>query len=116
MSYEPWDSFNLAVESNKYQEWTRTTAIYPKHRGVEYCALGLTSEVGEVCDKLKKSIRDKHPLDVEAVKKELGDVAYYLARTADELGIPLGAVFTSNIEKLESRKSRDVLTGSGDDR
>lgn len=111
-----WDTFVLNVEANRYQRWTRTTAIYPKHKGVEYCALGLASEVGEVCDKLKKSIRDQHALDVDAVKKELGDVAYYLARLADELGLTFGEVLASNIEKLESRKSRDVLTGSGDNR
>lgn len=116
MSYEPWDCFNLSVEANRFQEWTRSTAIYPKHRGVEYCALGLASEVGEVCDKLKKSIRDKTSLNIEAVKMELGDVLYYVARTADELGIHLGSVFTANIDKLEDRKARSVLTGSGDSR
>lgn len=114
--YEPWDCFNLSIEANRFQEWTRSTAIYPKHRGVEYCALGLASEVGEVCDKLKKSIRDKSALNIEAVKMELGDVLYYLARTADELGIPFGTVFTANIDKLEDRKARSVLSGSGDDR
>lgn len=111
-----WDDFNLVVELNRYQDWTATTAKYPRHKGVEYCALGLTSEAGEVCDKIKKAIRDGHAPDIQGITKELGDVVWYVARLADELGVDLGKVFVGNKLKLNDRKERNVLGGSGDER
>ncbi len=53
------------------------TAFYP--HGVNYPALGLAGEVGEVSELIKKSIRDNAPLDIQKLKLELGDVLWYLA-------------------------------------
>jgi NTP pyrophosphatase (non-canonical NTP hydrolase) len=48
--------------------------------------------------------------------KEVGDVLWYLARFADEIGYPLEVIAQENLDKLRSRSERGVLGGSGDDR
>lgn len=98
---------------NDYQFWTRQTAIYPPDNAVEYLALGLCSEAGEVAGKVKKRLRD-NSWDIEAVKAELGDVFYYLARICDELGISSEEILDLNYNKLSSRLARGTLRGSGD--
>ena len=54
--------------------------------------------------------------DADEVKKELGDVLWYLANLANDLGYSLSEIAENNIEKLESRKERGVIQGSGDNR
>jgi len=110
---------------NEYQLDTRSTAIYSKDKAFSYLILGLTSEAGEIAGKYKKVIRDyvNHE-DLEDMgtewKKdfvsELGDVLWYVARIADELDISLSEVAEGNISKLLDRKSRGVISGSGDNR
>lgn len=110
------DMFSILSGANEYQAFTRTTAKYPRHKGVEYCLYGLVSEVGEVADKLKKPIRDGYSIDPNAISKEIGDVVWYCARLADELGVDFGKILWDNMEKLTSRNERNVISGSGDDR
>jgi NTP pyrophosphatase (non-canonical NTP hydrolase) len=98
-----------------YQEFSRTTAIYPKDRALDYLGLGLASEAGEVAGKLKKRIRD-NGLDVMATVDEIGDVFWYLARLCDELGFSAEDVLFRNMKKLSDRKERNVLSGNGDKR
>lgn len=105
----------------EYQEKTALTAIYPKGvLGFIYCALALGGESGEIQEKVKKIIRDKagmvSPTDVEEIKKELGDVLWYISQLSSELGISLDDVATTNIEKLSKRKSDGKIHGSGDNR
>jgi len=104
----------------EYQEFTKTTAIYPKEYSVIYCVLGLTNEAGEVAGKLKKIYRDDDakmtPEKVADMAAELGDVMWYLTRTADELGLDLEDIIEHNVAKLKSRKERNVIGGSGDNR
>ena len=65
--------------------------------------MGLCGEAGEVIDLVKKHLHQGHELDREAIKKELGDIAWYLAETAYVLGFSLEEVFQGNIEKLKMR-------------
>jgi len=103
------------MQLNDYQEWTRSTAIYPKDQALVYLILGLGSEVGELQGKLKKFIRDD-TIDAEAFLHEVGDVYWYLTRILDEVGHKAEDVLQMNHNKLEDRKARSVLKGSGDNR
>ena len=105
----------------EYQKAARSTAIYPKEFAVIYPTLGLAGEAGEVCEKIKKRIRDwdcdfSTGIFKEEITKELGDLQWYIANLAMDLGIDLEDIAAVNIEKLQSRKERHVLTGSGDER
>jgi len=103
-----------------YQENAIGTRMYPQEMAIPYCALGLTGEAGEVAEKVKKIIRDKGGVvseeDKASLKLELGDVLWYVTDMADQLGFSLQEVAQANYEKLESRKNRDKLSGSGDNR
>ena len=65
--------------------------------------MGLCGESGEAIDIVKKHLAQGHTLDREALIKELGDVAWYLAETAYALDVPLDEVFERNIAKLRAR-------------
>ena len=98
-----------------YQQQAASTAIYPKEKGLEYTALGLTGEAGEIANKVKKVLRGDC-VDFFALRDELGDVLWYVAAMATELGYSLDTIAKRNLEKLESRKERGVTKGEGDNR
>lgn len=98
-----------------YQEFTKSTAIYPKNKAVEYLSLGMTSEAGEVAGKIKKFIRDGN-ISPKDVAKEIGDVLWYCARLSDELGYTMSEILVMNRDKLIDRSNRDMIKGSGDER
>lgn len=105
----------------EYQKQAQKTAIYPnKGNNYIYPVLGLTGEAGEVAEKVKKIIRDENGIisdeKREEVKKELGDVLWYVSQTATEFNIDLEDIVQKNIEKLQSRLKRNQLSGSGDNR
>lgn len=109
------------MELNSYQFAAFETALYPNQgNNFTYPALGLCGEAGEVADKLKKVIRDNDGVLTDSVRdavaKELGDCLWYVAVLAHELDYSLGAIAQGNLDKLNSRKQRGVLTGSGDNR
>lgn len=106
-----------------YQWAATSTATYPDGQELQYLALGLTSEAGEVADKLKKLIRDNETQlekltfeQKKAIIAELGDVLWYTAMLAYELDYSFSDVASANIDKLESRQERGVIGGSGDNR
>jgi NTP pyrophosphatase (non-canonical NTP hydrolase) len=77
----------------------------------------LVGEAGEVANKIKKVIRDKKIFRSEVeIASEIGDVLWYCAMLADYLDTNLGKIMEDNIDKLQSRKSRGTLGGSGDRR
>lgn len=113
------------MQFNEYQTKSRVTARYPEAgNNFIYPILGLTGEAGEVADKVKKLIRDKGvhtPAGVsledrEEIRKELGDVLWYIAQMATELGLNFDDIAEANITKLYSRLERSQLSGSGDNR
>ena len=114
------------MEFNDYQKRAWETAIYPnKGSNITYPALGLAGETGEICEKIKKIIRDdggkvsnekKELLNLKKksfafrrwqLTKEMGDVFWYLASLGVELGLHLDDIAQANIDKLH---------GSGDER
>ena len=89
---------------------------------IDYCypIMGLAEEAGEVSGKFAKAIRDCNGMvdseRKEAIIKELGDVTWFVAELCTTLGVSLEEVMQKNIDKLTSRKERDVIHGNGDDR
>ena len=65
--------------------------------------MGLCGESGEAIDLVKKHLHQGHPLDRDALVKELGDIAWYLAETAYALDVDLDEVLERNIAKLKAR-------------
>ena len=108
------------MDLSEYQRLSRRTAEYPREAWLIYPALGLAGEAGEVAEHVKKAIRDDGG-DVSeerraAMGKELGDVLWYVAQLASELGLELDEIAQINLDKLLSRQRRGVLSGSGDER
>lgn len=104
----------------EYQEAAKKTAIYPREHKITYPSLGLSGEAGEVANKVKKVLRDKGGVfDVNTntfIADEIGDVLWYCANLAEDLGFSLEEIARANIAKLKHRQERGVLKGSGDDR
>ncbi|NOZ49745.1 MAG: nucleoside triphosphate pyrophosphohydrolase family protein [Chloroflexi bacterium] len=90
---------------NEYQKLALRTAgdHGDFQRTLMYTALGLNGEAGEVAELIKKAFFHGHELDRDKLKKELGDVLWYLAVMADALDMPLADVAQHNIEKLARR-------------
>ncbi len=104
-----------------YQEAARRTAQYPQMgRNLYYPALGLAGEAGEVAEKVKKIMRDADGVLTDerrdALRKELGDVLWYVAAMCSELELDMGEVAAQNLAKLHDRRERDAIRGDGDDR
>ncbi|MFZ9464314.1 MAG: nucleoside triphosphate pyrophosphohydrolase family protein [Vulcanococcus sp.] len=109
------------MDLNAYQQGARRTARYPDvGSNPIYPTLGLCGEAGEVADKVKKVLRDQNGDFTDEVRQalllELGDVLWYVAQLASELGFSLEEIAAANLAKLASRAERNVIGGSGDQR
>jgi NTP pyrophosphatase (non-canonical NTP hydrolase) len=116
------------MEMNRYQVATGATAIYETSSRTAcgslgpllYTVLGLVGEGGEFANKLKKILRDKNGVIDEdtriELRKELGDCLWYISEAATQLGTTLDIVADENVKKLQRRKEKGTLQGSGDSR
>lgn len=104
------------TDFKEYQEFVNSLKVYPEPHAITYPTLGLAGEAGEVAEKVKKWLRGDRELDKAELIKEVGDVLFYVAALADDLGYTLQDVVDANEQKLSSRKERGVLKGSGDNR
>lgn len=113
------------MQFGEYQKKSRATAIYPDiGNNFVYPVLGMAGETGEVAEKVKKLIRDasvKSAADISPEKraeleKEIGDVLWYMAQLCSELSVDFDTVASNNLEKVLSRKERDVIHGEGGER
>lgn len=100
----------------EYADAIAPTVIYPRSTPVEalqYLALGLNGEAGEVAEQIKKAMRnDGGNLSAErraALRKELGDVLWYLIRLAEELEEDFSEIAAENVAKLLNRKAANNL-------
>lgn len=66
-------------------------------------SLGLSGEVGELVDTVKKHVFYNQPFDMVNAKEELGDILFYVAAMASEIGLSLEEVMEANKAKLELR-------------
>lgn len=104
-----------------YQDRAMVTRIQPTSIDpLAMWALGLSGEVGEFVEKVKKIFRDKGGLisdpDKEALAQELGDVLWYIAVLCDELGYNFSYIAEQNIYKLQKRHEENTIQGQGDNR
>ncbi len=94
------------MDIDRYQRATRETVQNPSHGDEKIVALlGLAGEAGELISEYKKHLRDgeAHRLFPVRVREELGDLLWYIARTADLFGIPLSEVAEENLLKTKGR-------------
>lgn len=101
---------------DQYQNAAHSTAVYPPENGLAYLVTGMVAEAGEVAGKVAKHFRGDGNLDKEDLEKEIGDLLWFVAETSFHLSIDLSSVALSNLKKLEDRKKRGVLKGTGDNR
>lgn len=131
MNDNEYTMFSEVQRLDEYAYHASKTAVYPPWADVLYPVMGLAGEVGELCNKVKKVIRDSgydpkqtdlrlflrsNPEILRALVDELGDVLWYVATIANDLDVLLSAVAKDNLNKLASRKARGTLKGSGDAR
>ena len=103
--YEIRNEAAASMTANDYQKQAMTTLnpALSKKDVLINGVMGLCGEAGEAIDIVKKHLHQGHELDREALKKELGDIAWYLAETAWALEIPLEEILTENLAKLKAR-------------
>lgn len=100
----------------EYQELAAKFAL-PSAQNREYLSLGLAAEAGEVASLVAKAVRDSEGVvNRESLKKELGDVLWFVAVLANHYSVDMLDIAVGNINKLRSRQSRGTIGGSGDDR
>lgn len=110
------------MDFDEYEALARKTLVSQEDRALRLFdfGLGIAGEAGEVAEKLKKLIRDDHGELTEerreALKKEMGDVLWYLSQLSRELGFKFSEVAETNIRHLADRAARDRIHGSGDNR
>ncbi len=104
----PYDGITLENFADWVEHgWTRPSGTpVDKLRELAVMVFGLAGEVGEVIEPIKKEVRGDGPLDIGALKLEIGDVLHYLCRIATEYNIDMGDVMRSNIEKIEARRGK----------
>lgn len=95
----------LKMKLNQYQDLTRRTRGNYDDIVEEMVAsaMGIAGEAGEYCDIVKKEVWHDHPMNHDKKVKELGDLMFYIAWSADVLGYTLEEVCLINQAKLYSR-------------
>jgi NTP pyrophosphatase (non-canonical NTP hydrolase) len=90
---------------NEYQKLAMTTLnpALSENEVLLNGVMGLCGESGEAIDLVKKWMMQGHPLDKAHLRKELGDIAWYLAETATAIGCDLESILQENIDKLKAR-------------
>lgn len=89
---------------SQYQILSRRTQDHTLADGdrLNHALRGLASECGEINGIFQKQIQ-KHPVQVEDVVEELGDLLWFCAELADCFGLDLGSVAAANVAKLQGR-------------
>lgn len=100
---------------NDYQIVANSTAQCPPELPVIYPAIGLSGEVGELNDNLKKRLRNgETPQAIQDSRDpkmllELGDCLWYVSRFAFDLGFTLEEVAQANVAKLRERQAKGTI-------
>jgi NTP pyrophosphatase (non-canonical NTP hydrolase) len=106
-SESPWEVVSDSATVNDLDEFQtlamRTAGDNKDDRWLAEKMLGLAEEVGEVTGLVKKAEYHARAMDRDALRKELGDVMWYVAAIAEWYGFTLSEIATANIEKLRKR-------------
>jgi NTP pyrophosphatase (non-canonical NTP hydrolase) len=86
-----------------HREVQRTAPNESMRDSMILACLGLTGEAGECADIIKKHLYHAHGLDLDKLRKEMGDVLWYLTFLCDVLGITLSELMEANAAKLRAR-------------
>lgn len=89
---------------------------YAAYDDKEYPYYALVEEVGEFMGKLAKQKRGDKGITEPDIHKELGDILWQLCAVCSERGVALSYIAKGNLAKLEDRKNRNTIKGSGDNR
>lgn len=90
--------------------------IYGTDKALPVYSIGLSGEVGEVAEILKRYFREGKEPHKEELTRELGDVVAYVVLLGVSFGIDFEDILLTNIRKLEARENNGTLEGSGSDR
>jgi len=106
------------MELKDYSEFVKTTAVYPNiGQNWQYTLIGLTGELGELANILKKVMRDYNGIPTSdhynKIIDELGDVFWYLTMLCYEFRIDPKLVLEGNVSKLVERKKTNTLHDIG---
>jgi NTP pyrophosphatase (non-canonical NTP hydrolase) len=94
----------MITELNDYQqEAIKTIKEMELKETNKYCAMKLCEEAGEVTSLIAKHYYHGKPFERDNLKKEMGDVLWYIAGMAHANGFTLSEIATANIEKLRER-------------
>lgn len=98
---------------------TRQTARFPRGNERDYLVIALAGEVGELANVHKKMLREgispeRSQAMLAQLIDELGDVLWYVAALADNLGVDLETVNVVNTEKLNLRNGINASSSSYD--
>jgi NTP pyrophosphatase (non-canonical NTP hydrolase) len=77
--------------------------LSPQQAHLLHMLIGISGEVGELTDAIKKSIIYGKPLDRENVVEEIGDVFFYMEGLMQGLDISGKECIEANISKLSVR-------------
>lgn len=88
----------------EYQQLARRTqnALLNQRDQAEHALWGMASEIGEICG-LHQKTHQGHRLDRAEVKKEVGDLMWFVCEYLDVMGYTLEEVCEANIAKLRER-------------
>jgi NTP pyrophosphatase (non-canonical NTP hydrolase) len=80
-----------------------TTTVTIDVGGVINASLGLSGETGELNDMIKKAVFHGHAMEEEKVKKEIGDILWYVAMMCESFHFEMNEIMQMNIDKLKAR-------------
>jgi NTP pyrophosphatase (non-canonical NTP hydrolase) len=115
----------MTIDLNKYVEFVNTTTSKPSKNFSEFAdrlndleiqgfpterlltaAVGMSAEAGEFTEIVKKIVFQGKPVNEENLfhlKRELGDIMWYVSQACLGLDISLEEVIQMNFEKLSAR-------------
>lgn len=71
--------------------------------GIFNACLGMSGEVGEFNDMIKKWVFHEKNLDMEHAKKEAGDILWYVVMLCESFGWNMEEIMQMNVDKLKAR-------------